>query len=184
MKRKRKPKTEQILMVMRILAWVAFIGFMIQAGAVLISFGVSCVNPEGAKNLYKGLNLYNLRQYNFTYYVCRVSFIVVLLLMKSYVCFLVIKTLSKITLADPFKMEVAQTLEKISYVLFGAWIVGVLSSAYSSWLLKITGEFFGSGELFGSGSTEEFLFMAGLVFIISQIFKRGVEIQSENELTV
>jgi hypothetical protein len=30
----------------------------------------------------------------------------------------------------------------------------------------------------------EFLFMAGLVFIISPIFKRGVELQSENELTV
>jgi len=26
--------------------------------------------------------------------------------------------------------------------------------------------------------------MAALVFIISQVFKRGVEIQSENELTV
>jgi hypothetical protein len=30
----------------------------------------------------------------------------------------------------------------------------------------------------------EFLFVAGLVFIVSQIFKRGVEMQSENELTV
>jgi hypothetical protein len=26
--------------------------------------------------------------------------------------------------------------------------------------------------------------MVGLVYIISQVFKRGVEIQSENELTV
>jgi hypothetical protein len=98
--------------------------------------------------------------------------------MKSFVWFLVIKTLSKINLVNPFKMEVALTLEKISYVLFGTWIVGILSSAYTSRLLKIT------GELFGSWMTGEFIFMAGLVFIISQIFKRGVEIQSENELTV
>ena len=30
----------------------------------------------------------------------------------------------------------------------------------------------------------EFIFMAGVVFVISQIFKKGVEIQSEHELTV
>ncbi|MBN2635649.1 MAG: DUF2975 domain-containing protein [Prolixibacteraceae bacterium] len=35
-----------------------------------------------------------------------------------------------------------------------------------------------------SWNTGPFLFMAGLVFVISQIFKRGVEIQSENDLTV
>lgn len=30
----------------------------------------------------------------------------------------------------------------------------------------------------------EFVFMAGVVFVMSQIFKKGVEIQTENELTV
>lgn len=79
---------------------------------------------------------------------------------------------------NPFKMEVAQTLERISYVLFGTWIVGTVSSANTSWLMKIT------GELYGSWDSGEFVFMAGLVFIISQVFKRGVEIQSENELTI
>ena len=91
---------------------------------------------------------------------------------------MVIKTISKMNLANPFKMEVANKLEKISYVLLGTWLVALLSSAHSSWLLKITGEKYGN-EISG-----EFIFVAGLVFIISQVFKRGVEIQSENELTV
>jgi hypothetical protein len=30
----------------------------------------------------------------------------------------------------------------------------------------------------------EFIFMAGVVFIMSQAFKRGVEIQSDNDLTI
>jgi hypothetical protein len=34
------------------------------------------------------------------------------------------------------------------------------------------------------GGTGEFLFLAGIVFVIAQIFKRGIEIQTENELTV
>jgi len=30
----------------------------------------------------------------------------------------------------------------------------------------------------------EFIFLAGVVFVIAQVFKKGVEIQTENELTV
>lgn len=174
----KSTNTRQILSVMQVITWIAYIGLCIKTGAILISFGVSFVNPEAAKNIYKGLDLDSLRQVNFTYYVALVSFMVAILMMKAHVFYLVTRILSKITLANPFKMDVAKILEKVSYVLLGTWIVGMLSNAYTSWLLKRT------GEVFNSGSTDDFLFMAGLVFIISQVFKRGVEIQSENELTV
>ncbi len=173
-----KTRTEQILTVMHILAWVAFIGLMIEAGAILVSYGVSCVNPEAAKNLYRGLNLYNLRQFNFWHYTLSVSFMVALSSMKAFVSFLVIKTLSKVNLMNPFKIEVARILERISYVLLGTWFIAMLNNAHTGWLLKKT------GALQGDWVAGEFIFMAGLVFIISQVFKRGVEIQSENDLTV
>src|SRR6267378_8127111 len=95
---KTKTRTEQILTVMHILAWVAFIGFMIEAGAIVVSYGVSCVNAEAAKNLYRGLNLYNLKQFNFWHYTLSVSFMVALSCMKAFVSFLAIKTLSKVNL--------------------------------------------------------------------------------------
>lgn len=175
---KTKTKTEQILMVMPFLAWVGFIAFMIEAGAVLFSYGVSCVTPEGAKNLYKGLDLYNLLQFNFWYYTLSVSFMVILSLMKSWVCFLIIKALSQFNLTNPFSMEMADRLEKISYVALGTWVVTMLSNALRGWLFKLT------GELNGNWISGEFIIMVALVFIIAQVFKRGVEIQSENDLTV
>ena len=79
---------------------------------------------------------------------------------------------------NPFKIEVAWILEKVSYVLLGIWLLDTLSNVHSSWVLKQT------GVLPGDWDAGEFLFMAGLVFIISQVFKRGVEIQAENDLTV
>jgi len=173
-----KTRTQQILTVMRILAWVAFIGFMIEAGAILVSYGISCINPEAARNLYNGLNLYNLRQFNVWHYTNTVSFMVALSGMKAFVSFLVIKTLSKVNLINPFKIEVARILERISHVLFGTWIIAMLSNAHTGWVLKRT------GELHGNWVSGEFIFMAGLVFVISQVFKRGVEIQSENDLTI
>jgi Protein of unknown function (DUF2975) len=178
MSTENKTKTEQILTVLVILAWVAFIGYSIETGAILISFGVSFFNPDAAANIFKGFNLSHLRQLDFWYYIYAVSFKVALPLMKSLIWQLVIKTLSKINLTNPFTMEVARTLEKISYLLLGTWIVGMLNGAYREWLIKAT------GEIYETEYAGEFIFMAGLVFIISQIFKRGVEIQSENDLTV
>jgi Protein of unknown function (DUF2975) len=163
---------------MYILAWVAFIGLMIKAGAILISYGVSCVNPEAASNLYKGMDLYPLRQYSFWHYTRTISFMVAISGMKAFVLFLVIKTLSKVNLMNPFTIEVARNIERISYVLLTIWIIAILDNAQNGWMLKRTGIIL---EGWDSG---EFIFIAGLVFIISQVFKRGVELQSENDLTV
>ena len=79
---------------------------------------------------------------------------------------------------NPFKIEVARIIQRIGYVLLGTWFIAMLSNAHTGWLLKK------KGALHGDWVAGEFIFMAGLVFIISQVFKRGVEIQSENDLTV
>ena len=175
---KAQTRTGQLLMVMHILAWVVFVGLMIEAGAILVSYAVSLINPETAKNLYKGLDLYNLSQFNFWYYTISVFFLVVLLIMKSWVSYLAIKTLSKFNLEKPFTMEVARRLEKISYAALATWVVTILSNAYSGFLLKIT------GKMYGTWISGDFIFMVGLLFIMAQLFKRGAEIQSENDLTV
>ncbi|WP_299819523.1 DUF2975 domain-containing protein [uncultured Pontibacter sp.] len=178
MEKENETKTKFILQVMHVVAWVAFIGFLIKAGAILFAYGISYNNPNAAKDLYRGLDLYSVRQFDFWHYSQTVSFIVALLVMKAFVAHLVIKILSKIKLVHPFKIEVAQVIEKISYILLGTWIVAVLYNAHIGWLAKRT------GILQEEWATDEFIVMAGLVFVISQIFKRGVEIQSENELTV
>lgn len=178
MKTTSHTRTGQILKVMLVLTWIAFIGFLINAGAILVCYGISWLNPEAAKNLYRGMDLYDLSQHNFWYYTHAVSFIAGLMIMKAIVWYQVITVLSKIKLDSPFTIEVSTKLELISYLLFGIWIVGMVGGRYADWLTKRT------GLGFESLVSDEFVFMAGLVFIISQIFKRGVELQSENELTV
>jgi hypothetical protein len=34
------------------------------------------------------------------------------------------------------------------------------------------------------GGAAEFLLLGGIIFMIAEVFKRGIEIQTENELTV
>jgi len=98
--------------------------------------------------------------------------------MKAWISYLVIKTLSSFNIRNPFTAEVASSMENISYFSIGIWIVTLICNAQTRWLMKRT------GELFGSILSLEFIFVTGLVFIIAQVFRRGVEIQSENDLTV
>lgn len=178
MNTKTKTRTEQILMVMHIVAWVAFVGFMIEGGAILVSFVVGIFNSQGTKFLYKDLSLDGLRDYHTGYYLLTVGFMLALSGMKAWVSYLVIKMLSKFNLANPFTAGVAASLEKISMAAFTTWVLTMLSNAFTVGIHEIT------GKLHGSYISGDFIIMVGLVFIIAQVFKRGVELQSENDLTV
>ena len=81
-------------------------------------------------------------------------------------------------MSSPFERVTVVRLEKISYLFLGMWLLGIAGNGYTKWLAKSVGEWAGPFV------TGESLFVAGIVFIVSQVFKRGVEIQSENELTV
>ena len=172
-------RTIQILKIMHILAWVTFVGLLIQAGSILVSYVISYFQPEAAQDLYQGLDLYNLRKFSFWHYTSTVSFMFAISGMKAFAAFLVIKVLRTIKLANPFQKEVVRLLERISYLLIGTWAISIFYKEHSSWLMKVVGPFQENW-----GNTGEFIFVAGIVFIFSQIFKRGVEMQSENELTI
>jgi hypothetical protein len=174
----KSSKTEAILTTMNVLAWITFFGLLIKAGVILVSYSVSVANPEGAKNLYMGLNLSNIREYDFWHYTGVVSLLVAVLLFEAYTAYLVTKVLSKIKMTNPFTLEVVSIMEKISYCIFATWVVVMFYNAQIGWLAK---KLQGLQVDYISG---EFIFLAGVVFVFSQIFKKGVEIQSENELTV
>ena len=173
-----KSRTQQILSIMLVLSWIVTIGLLIEAGAILFSYTVSLFNPEASKNLYKGLDLYELRQANAWQFHSLVSFIAVIACMKAWVAYLVTRTLSKIKMVNPFKMDVALDLESVSYYLFSIWLIAMIYNGYLDWLSKHS--IAPQAELM----PQDFIFMVGLVYLVSQIFKRGVEIQNENELTV
>jgi hypothetical protein len=163
---------------MLVLVWLVFFGLAIEIGAILTSYTVSCFNPVAAKNLYLGLNLSAFYQLSFWHYTLYVAFMVGFLCTKAFVAWLVTKAMSRVNLQNPFTPEVARILESIGYILLAVSLISVVNNFHTSWLFKQT------GSLRPDWDTGEFLFMAGLVFIISQVFKRGVEIQSEHDLTV
>jgi len=172
-------KTTQILHAMRIVSWIIFIGLCVKAGAMILAlFANVFISGLASSELYRGLDLPNLLAANKWYFLNMTSFVIAIALMKAYMFYLVIKIFAKINLEFPFNEKIAALLAKISYVAFGTGIIAILASGYNKWLMHrgIT-----SGLNWESAG---YLFMAGIIFIISMLFKRGIEIQSENELTI
>ena len=175
--------TKQILRIMHILVWIAFIGTCIKTGAILYSFFVSLfINPEGAKNLHMGLNLSALYDYNSRHYITIVFYIICVSVLKALITYLVIKIFLKINFVHPFSINVTSLITRISYVALGIGLVALIGTAYGEWLIKKGVTLPPLHEYLGGAA--DFLFFGGIIFIISLVFKRGIEIQSENELTV
>jgi len=172
-------KTEKILWVLRILAWIAMIGYTINLVSQIICLVISFTNPEAAKQIPGVVNLLSLLKYNFRLYVIAMAFVISLSAMSVYLWQLVITLLSKLNLNSPFTIQVSQKLEKIAYWLFAIWAVSFIDKKYVDWISQSVGE-----QLNIITIGNEFLFIAGIVYIISQIFRHGIEIQEENQQTI
>jgi len=174
-----KKRTGTILAILNVIAWIAFFGLLIKAGAIVWNYVTSFFVPEAPKNFYKGLNLYDLKQYSYWHFTLVVSFMIVVAVLKAYNAFLITRVLSKIRVKNPFTIDVSNLMEKISYLILGTWVVAMLFNIHMSWLSKrVEGNW---DKYMVSG---DFIFLAGVIFVFAQIFKKGVEIQTENELTV
>lgn len=178
-----KTSAKQILTILNVVCWVVFIGLLINAGAIVFSYVVSLFIPQGANNLYEGLNLSELKRYSTWFYTCIVSFMVAIPGLKAYLFYLVIRIFSKIDLDHPFNAQLADLILKISHVALGTGILGIIANGYGQWLSKNGFESADTLRHHWNGSVE-FLLLAGIIFLIAQIFQRGVEIQSEHELTI
>jgi hypothetical protein len=85
--------------------------------------------------------------------------------------------LSKLNLEKPFSSRVQGLMQQISYSIFYLWIIAIVHNAHVRYIAK---RYDFSMNLFSS----DFIFLAGIIFIFAQIVKRGIELQSENDLTI
>ena len=174
-------KTKTILLVSKFLALLGGIWYSILCGSQLLTLVASFINPDWAKRTYEAdLNLFNIREHSIGFYVCAMCLTIAVSALKALVWYVVFDLLSKLKLQTPFSMEVEKKLERIAYLLLGVWIVSsIFWKTYIYYLSQATGI-----QLQANNSGDEYLFMAGIIYIISQVFKRGIEIQEENQLTV
>lgn len=168
-----------ILKVVHVMFWIAFIGLCIKTGAILTSFFVSLfVNDIAAGNLYLGLDLTEVFTFSKTYYIYIVSLLVTLTGLKAYIGYLIIKFFLKFNLEKPFDAALTPIFMKISHVALTTGLLALVANGYSKWLIKK------GTSIPVDWSGNEILFFAGVIYLLALVFKRGTELQTENDLTV
>ena len=176
-----KTKTEKILLILKFLALMGGIWYSILCGSQLLTLIASFINPDWAKRTYEvDLNIFSIRDHSTWYYVYAMTLTIAVSALKATIWYVVYGLLLKLKLQTPFSKEVEKKLERIAYLLLGVWIISsIFWKIYAYYLSQATGI-----QWPANNTGDEYLFIAGIVYIISQIFKRGIEIQEENQLTV
>ena len=174
-------KTKTILTISKFLALLGGIKYSIECGAQLTNFIASFINPAWAKNTYQvDLNIFNILAQSTGYYVFGMLLIMAVSAFKATIWYVLYSLLLKLKLQTPFSLEVQIKLERIAYCFFGVWIIsGFFWKTFIYYLSKET-----NIHLLINNNADEYIFIAGIVYIIAQIFKHGIEIQEENQLTV
>ena len=86
-------------------------------------------------------------------------------------------------MSQPFSKEVRLFIIRVSCLAFGIGLFTAWGVNYTEWLVKQGVKMPDTLNL-RLGGADVWLFMSVTLFVIAQIFKRGIEIQTENELTV
>ena len=176
-------KTNNLLIDgLHIVAWVIFVGLGIEAAALIVNFIFSIYKPEFVQNLYQKLDLSEMYHRSKGAFYGIYSFILFISLLKACLFYVVIELLWKLDIAKPFNSFASKKITLISYYTFSIGILSYIARQTAKYL-QHQGFVIDSLNEFWADS-QAFILMAAVIYVIATIFKKGVEIQNENDLTV
>ena len=165
-----------------VITWAIFVGLCIEAGALIVNFFFSLYKPESIQYLYQKLDLSEMYAQSKWAYYGMYSFILTISILKAYLFYVVIMLVSKLDLSKPFSSYVANQITTISYFTLSIGLISYIARQTAN-NLQHHGFEIGILNQFWADS-QAFIIMAAVIYIIASIFRKGVEIQNENDLTV
>lgn len=174
--------TKQVLKVLYIITWILFIGLCVEAGSFLFNAIFTVAFNPGGSGYFHLTDLYSHDSGNF---LVMLLFMFITGVMKAIIFYLIIRIFrdKKLDMEHPFNRAVCKTLFLISYLSVAIGLFSSWGMKYSEWL-NTKGIAMPDLQILRLGGADVWLFMGVVLYIIAQIFKRGIEIQTENELTI
>lgn len=165
-----------------IIAWLIFVGLSIEAGGLIVNFFFSLYKPEFVQNLYQKLDLVQIYNESQSAFFSVYSFILMISILKAVLFYIVIRLMHTMDRSKPFSTFVAKQISQISYFTLS---IGLLSFIGRQFTKNLLHQGFVTDNLSQFWvDSEAFILMGAIIYIIATIFKKGVAIQSENDLTV
>lgn len=164
------------------LAWLIFVALSIEAGGLIVNFFFSLYKPEIVQNLYQKLDLIQMYKESKLAFFGVYSFILIISILKAVLFYIVIRLMHTMDRSKPFSTFVASQITYISYYTLSIGLLSYIARQITKNLMHYG--FVPDNLTQFWVDSEAFLLMSAVIYIISVIFKKGVEIQNENDLTV
>lgn len=177
-----KISTKQILKLLYVLSWIIFIGVCTEAGGIIVNAIISLYrNPDSASYI----NLSDLYKHDVGNFLVESLLMSIVAVMRACLFYLIVKLLhdKKLNLSNPFNQETGRFIFRMSYLALGIGMFSFWGVKYTVWLVS-QGIKMPDIQILRLGGADVWLFMGVTLYVIAQIFKRGIEIQEENEFTV
>lgn len=179
-----KITSKQILIALTIISWIIFVGICIDAGGYITNtIYAMAVNLEAASHYWTKIDFSALYNYDSGHFLVVTLYMIIVKVLTAIMFYLIIKNLDskKLDMKKPFKKEFGQFIQLLSYLALGIGLFSNWGLKYAEWLIKkgIKMPNINQLNLDGAGV---WLFMGVILLVIAQIFKRGIEIQEENDL--
>ncbi|MCU0404432.1 MAG: DUF2975 domain-containing protein [Chitinophagaceae bacterium] len=177
--------TKQILTLLNILSWIIFIATCVEAGGILFNSLYVLYKPTVAKYFWNGADLSALIAHDKGHFFTQIILVTIVAVMKALIFYLIITLFydKKFSLDKPFHPGVNGVIFKIAWLCLGAGLFSNWGVKYAVWIEKQGIEMPDISVLHLDGA-DVWLFMAVVLMVIGQVFKKGIELQTESELTV
>jgi Protein of unknown function (DUF2975) len=179
-------KTDHILKALNVLSWVIFLGLCVEAGGILFNtIFVLIFNSEGAVKFWQEVNLNELYLYNQSHFITQTSLMVIATVLKAILFYQIVKLFyhKSFNLAQPFNEATGKFLVLIGYITMGVGIFSLWGSEFSKNMIS-RGVQMPDVQSLRLAGADVWLFMSVVLLVIAHMFKKGIELQKENDLTI
>ncbi|NER10403.1 Protein of unknown function [Muriicola jejuensis] len=174
--------TNLIFTGLKIVSWIIFIGLCIDAGGLIINFIFGLINPELVGSLYQKLDLRALQEQNLWVFFGMYAFVLFVAILKAHLFYIVVRLIQKVDLTRPFNSYVSKQITRISYYVLSIGLISHIARQTSRNLEWYGYELDKLGQFWVD--SQAYILMASILYLIAFIFKKGMELQMENDLTV
>lgn len=182
---KPSPKTKIILILLYIIAWIIFVGLSIEAGSFITNAIFVLVKPEAVPYLWQQVDLRDLLQYGHGFFFTQVLIIGVVSALKAILFYLIINILhnKQLKIEQPFTDIAQRFILRMACLSLLIGLLSILGAECADWLSGQGVKMPDLQTLYLSGA-DVWIFMSIALFVVAYVFKKGIELQTEQDLTV
>lgn len=172
--------------LLQLASWILFVGLAIDAGGYLSNTLYTLfVNPACAAGFWGYLDLSTLYSFNLLFFCLFTSLLVAVSLLKTILFYFTVKVFheKQLNLAKPFNELFTRYLFRLAFLALGIGLCCYAGKSFTAWL-SIQGIAMPALESLKMSGSDVWLFMGITLMVVAQLFKKGIELQTENDLTV